>query len=664
MATPASSRSDVLDNRSATTAETVAPFAPVPGPIDRESFFDAQARHRRQSWRLTALCGFGAVVTGIPLSLILTPLIFAVVLVFTRVLDIVLPIPDALWNGYERAGLVFGEVVDSLDDPATPNVTEGDFGRVPRDLLLAASAIWVVPGVLFMLAVWPALRRLFRQAGAGGVLLSIGAREPRPGDLEERQLVNVIEELAIAGGIPPPRVMLIDAEVANAAAVGSSPQDATIVVSRALLDDLDRDETQGVLAHLVASIGNGDLGGALSLIAIFQTFGFASALVRAPISGPARATVGRVLRYVFSRRGAHDADAEARVVSEMLTGGVWLDDEDDFAWVDDQVTPPAQRPGPSFDTLRFLPFVVGWVLIGGIVLEAFDILPDGGTKLLIATLLAGALWLTWHQREYAAWRIRRLGQWARVMIMLPYYLAAMFPHILLLILNPFLLEPLISALWRTRRYLADASAVQLTRNPDGLAGGLSALVGRGGILPGGTWAAPLFVVGGTILTVPVGELQRKVIEERKRELEPQGNAGGVGQLANEMRAVYGTSEAGGVSPAVAMARTAVAQAEQAGGFSGTTSSVVSFHPPLNKRLERLRQMGANVSAQTARRSRFRLVSGTSTALGVLLTAVIIILIAVAAVLTVFLIALLLVISVMACAILMAIVWGLFSLLLL
>ena len=54
--------------------------------------------------------------------------------------------------------------------------------------------------------------------------------------------------------------MLLDGEVANAAVVGSSPADAVVVVSRRLLDEMDRDETQGVLAHLIASIGNGDLG--------------------------------------------------------------------------------------------------------------------------------------------------------------------------------------------------------------------------------------------------------------------------------------------------------------------------------------------------------------------------------------------------------------------
>ena len=50
--------------------------------------------------------------------------------------------------------------------------------------------------------------------------------------------------------------------------------------------------------------------------------------------------------------------------------------------------------------------------------------------------------------------------------------------------------------WRTRRFLADATAVQLTRNPDGLGRALEALAARGGLIPGGQWASHMFIVGG------------------------------------------------------------------------------------------------------------------------------------------------------------------------
>jgi hypothetical protein len=59
----------------------------------------------------------------------------------------------------------------------------------------------------------------------------------------------------------------------------------------------------------------------------------------------------------------------------------------------------------------------------------------------------------------------------------------------------FVVAPLLALVWRTRRYLADATAVQLTRNPDGLARALASLSAKGGIVPGAGWAAPLFIIG-------------------------------------------------------------------------------------------------------------------------------------------------------------------------
>ena len=59
----------------------------------------------------------------------------------------------------------------------------------------------------------------------------------------------------------------------------------------------------------------------------------------------------------------------------------------------------------------------------------------------------------------------------------------------------FVLAPLLALVWRTRRYLADATAVQLTRNPDALARALASLSVKGGVVPGAGWAAPLFIIG-------------------------------------------------------------------------------------------------------------------------------------------------------------------------
>src|SRR5205814_1135257 len=76
---------------------------------------------------------------------------------------------------------------------------------VPRSAVVLGALVWLVPGIVAMLLIFPVIRTLFRRAGVGGALLALGAREPRLGDLEEHQLVNVVEEMALAAGLPPPR---------------------------------------------------------------------------------------------------------------------------------------------------------------------------------------------------------------------------------------------------------------------------------------------------------------------------------------------------------------------------------------------------------------------------------------------------------------------------
>ena len=110
----------------------------------------------------------------------------------------------------------------------------------------------------------------------------MNAREPNQADLKELQLADIAQEMAIAAGLPAPKIMLVDSIGANAAAVGTSPHDARIVISRRLLDDLDRDQMQAILAHLVGSIGNGDLGIAFTVTSVFETCGLLLSLINIP----------------------------------------------------------------------------------------------------------------------------------------------------------------------------------------------------------------------------------------------------------------------------------------------------------------------------------------------------------------------------------------------
>lgn len=84
-----------------------------------------------------------------------------------------------------------------------------------------------------------------------------------------RRLRNVIEEIAIASGVPVPKVYVLEQEAAiNAFAAGYSPSDAVITVTRGALDRLNRDELQGVVAHEFSHILNGDMRLNIRLIGV------------------------------------------------------------------------------------------------------------------------------------------------------------------------------------------------------------------------------------------------------------------------------------------------------------------------------------------------------------------------------------------------------------
>jgi heat shock protein HtpX len=73
------------------------------------------------------------------------------------------------------------------------------------------------------------------------------------------QLFNVIEELSIAAGLPMPAVYVIDDTAPNAFATGRDPRHASIAITTGLMQKLNRDELQGVMAHELSHVGNRDI---------------------------------------------------------------------------------------------------------------------------------------------------------------------------------------------------------------------------------------------------------------------------------------------------------------------------------------------------------------------------------------------------------------------
>ncbi len=103
----------------------------------------------------------------------------------------------------------------------------------------------------------------FGQAAAGFwfsdqiALAAAGARQATAD--EHRYLVNVAEAVAIGAGVPMPKVYVIDSPAPNAFATGRGPQHASIAVTRGLLQLLDRQELEGVVAHELAHVRNYDI---------------------------------------------------------------------------------------------------------------------------------------------------------------------------------------------------------------------------------------------------------------------------------------------------------------------------------------------------------------------------------------------------------------------
>ncbi len=90
--------------------------------------------------------------------------------------------------------------------------------------------------------------------------IALSSTRARPADPQQfAQLHNVVEEMAIASGIPKPRVYVVDDPSPNAFATGKDPDHAAVAVTSGLLAKLERDELQGVLAHELAHIRNYDI---------------------------------------------------------------------------------------------------------------------------------------------------------------------------------------------------------------------------------------------------------------------------------------------------------------------------------------------------------------------------------------------------------------------
>ncbi|MBI5770982.1 MAG: M48 family metallopeptidase [Verrucomicrobia bacterium] len=122
--------------------------------------------------------------------------------------------------------------------------------------------VWTTLGTLAVIGLASLYKWREYSAGGAAVAESVGGRrvDPRTTDTLERRLLNVVEEMAIASGIPVPAVYVLDDENAiNAFAAGLTTNDAVVAVTRGTMEKLSRDELQGVVGHEFSHILNGDM---------------------------------------------------------------------------------------------------------------------------------------------------------------------------------------------------------------------------------------------------------------------------------------------------------------------------------------------------------------------------------------------------------------------
>lgn len=118
---------------------------------------------------------------------------------------------------------------------------------------------------------------MYQMQGGSYVAELVGARpvNPNPHNFKEQQLKNIVDEMALAASLPsPPIYILEDSMEINAFAAGITPENAAITVTRGTLERLSRDELQGVVAHEMGHVYNGDMKISMRLAAMVMGFFF------------------------------------------------------------------------------------------------------------------------------------------------------------------------------------------------------------------------------------------------------------------------------------------------------------------------------------------------------------------------------------------------------
>lgn len=365
-------------------------------PGERESFLDGIARHRRAAWRVTAASVLTLGAAALVVALLSAPLWYGLLGLAADVLNLVTPTPNLIGE--------FMQYAVGWQDSAEPAGVARWAGWI---------ACAALPGAVVMVCLTMALRRALTVLGAHEAA-ALEGKVPHELTLEEQRLRNVIAEMSIAAGIAEPQVLIVE-NAGYGAGIFGTERAPMILISRALLGALNRAELQGIAAHLVGSIAQGDLAlgrGAALTLAFFNLMSQLGLVLNERGNGKALARVFLGLMLPTRAR----LEPVARAMSQSF----------------------ASEPNAARDEARDWRDYSKMILAGPVVMLGFF----GG---IVSFLVLG---------------------------------------------------PLLSLAWRQRKYMADATAVRLTRDPDTLARALEKLSAAGGGAPLGRWVAHLAVAAG------------------------------------------------------------------------------------------------------------------------------------------------------------------------
>lgn len=139
-------------------------------------------------------------------------------------------------------------------------------------LIQSSYFVWIIATITLVITIGSFYKYLQLQRGGEYIALTLGGCliNADTQNIDEKRLLHVVEEMAIAAGMPLPKVYILPEQGINAFAAGNDWQKAVIGITQGCIETLSRDELQGIVAHEFSHIFNGDMRLNLRLIAILH----------------------------------------------------------------------------------------------------------------------------------------------------------------------------------------------------------------------------------------------------------------------------------------------------------------------------------------------------------------------------------------------------------